>query len=275
MFDDVDASLAALLADGAAPAEVRAAEVSFAVPDHDFAPGQPALDLFLYDVAENRSLREDAPSMERTPAGGWQSQRAPMRVDCSYLVTAWSPLPGAQRAAAEHRLLGRALLWTARFAVIPPEYLRGTLAVPPQPYPVVAWVAQSREGRSAGEFWTALGIAPRPSFSLTVTVALQPHTEFDEFAALQQIQLRHGLIGAPALHGRVLDSALAGVPGASVTLVEVARTTTAGVFGGFSFSAVPFGAYTLTVSSPGHPDTSRNVDYGHDAQAHDVILAQA
>ena len=31
-----------------------------------------------------------------------------------------------------------------------------------------------------GEFWTALGIAPRPAFSLTVTIALQPYAETEQ-----------------------------------------------------------------------------------------------
>ena len=35
-----------------------------------------------------------------------------------------------------------------------------------------------------GDFWTALGIAPRPAFSLTVTIALQPFDVTDTFPAL-------------------------------------------------------------------------------------------
>jgi hypothetical protein len=33
-------------------------------------------------------------------------------------------------------------------------------------------VAQMDGDRRSGEFWSALGIAPRPSFSLVVTIAL-------------------------------------------------------------------------------------------------------
>ena len=38
MFDDLDATLRAVLADAAAPADVRTAEVSFDTPDRDFKP---------------------------------------------------------------------------------------------------------------------------------------------------------------------------------------------------------------------------------------------
>ncbi len=272
MFDDMDASLAALLADGAAPQEVRTADVSFTVPDKDFAPAQATLDLFLHEVQENRGLRELAPTMQPLPTGGWGSERPPLRVDCTYLVTAWSPKTGAMRAAEEHRLLGRALLWLGRFPVIADQYLRGALKTPPQPFPLATSVAQTREGQSMGEFWTALGIAPRPAFSLTVTLALQPFTETETFPAVTEIQLRTGLFDEPELFGRVLDSRLDGVPGAAVTLVEASRTVTADALGEFRFTAVPFGSYTLAVTGAGHPDSSRQIEYQSAMQAHDVVL---
>jgi len=268
----MDASLAALLADGSAPQEVRSADVSFTVPDKDFGPAQATLNLFLHEVQENRALRDVGPILQPLPAGGWESERPPLRVDCAYLVTAWSPSTGALRAAEEHRLLGRALLWLGRFPVIPDQYARGGLLTPPQPYPLATTVAQTREGQSMGEFWTALGIAPRPAFSLTVTIALQPYTETETFPALTAIQLRTGLLDEPELYGRVLDSQLAGVPGAAVKLVEASRTVTADALGEFRFTAVPFGSYTLAVTSAGHPETARQVEYGNTTQAHDVIL---
>jgi Pvc16 N-terminal domain/Carboxypeptidase regulatory-like domain len=272
VFDDLDASLATLLADAAAPQEVRTADVNFMVPDKDFAPGQPTLDLFLHEVQENRALRDVTPVLQPVPGNGWRSERPPLRVECTYLVTAWSPKTGALRAAEEHRLLGRALLWLGRFPVLPDQYAQGRLKTPPQPYPLATTVAQTREGQSMGEFWTALGIAPRPAFSLTVTVALQPFTEIETFPDLTAIQLRTSLLDAPELHGRVLDSQFARVPDAVVTLVEASRTVNADALGEFRFTDVPFGSYTLAVTSAGHPDTSRAVEYQEAAQAHDVIL---
>ncbi|WP_406335880.1 Pvc16 family protein [Streptomyces sp. NBC_00203] len=272
MFDDLDASLAAVLADTGAPTEVRNADVSFAVPDKDFTPGQVTLNLFLHEVQENRALRDDTPQRQPLAGGGWVSRRAPLRVDCTYLITAWSPVTGGLKAAEEHRLLGRTLLWLARFPVVPDSFLRGTLKIPPQPFPPATSVAQTREGQSMGEFWTALGIAPRPAFSLTATIALQPFTETETLPGLKAVQLRGGLLGDPLLRGRVFDPTLAAVPGASVRLVEAARTVTSGPTGGFSFADVPFGTYTLTVRSAGHPDATTTVDYGQDAQVHDVML---
>ena len=123
-----------------------------------------------------------------------------------------------------------------------------------------------------GEFWTALGIAPRPAFSLTVTIALQPFPDAGTFPDVTAVQVRTALLPDSALQGRVFDPALAAVAGASVQLVEAGQSVTADQQGGFSFADVPFGAYTLAVQAAGHPDTTRHVDYEQDAQVHDVIL---
>jgi len=49
-------------------------------------------------------------------------------------------------------------------------------------------VAQTREHPGAGEFWSALGVAPRPAFSLTATVALQPVDDVAEYPAVQEVR---------------------------------------------------------------------------------------
>lgn len=171
MFDDLDATLRAVLADPAAPAGVRAADVSFETPDKDFRPGQPTVNLFLYEVQESRALRDPAPYVDRT-ADQAVRRVPPVRMDCTYLMTAWSSQNGAVKAEEEHRLLGLALLWLNQLPLIGSGYLRGGLADPAQPFPLPTLVAQRREDQSDGQFWTALGIAPRPAFSFTVTIAM-------------------------------------------------------------------------------------------------------
>lgn len=202
MFNDLDATLRAVLDNSAAPADLRAAEVSFETPDKDFTPAQSAVNLFLYEVEENLPLRDNAPILDLVD-GQYVSTRPPVRVDCTYLVTTWSTRTGALRAEEEHRLLGLALLWLNRFPVIGNEFLQGGLANPPQPFPLPTMVAQLREGRSNGDFWTALGIAPRPAFSLTVTIAMDLLEEPDEFPVVQDVRL--DLINEGTPDGRLSD----------------------------------------------------------------------
>jgi hypothetical protein len=195
MFDDLDATLKALLDDPGAPPDVQAADVSFDTPGRGFQPGQPTLNLFLHDVTENRELRDEARVMTVSPDGGTFTARMPsLRVDCSYLITAWSAKSGGQQAAEEHRLLGLTLRWLSRFPVIDPGFLRGVLAAPPQPFPLATMVAQTREGRSNAEFWTALGIAPRPAFTTVVTMTVDPYDRTEEFPEVRELHIDTTLI---------------------------------------------------------------------------------
>ena len=67
MFHDLDATLKALLDDAAAPASVSGADKSFETPEKTYAPALPTLNLFLYDVAENRELATPSRSSRESP----------------------------------------------------------------------------------------------------------------------------------------------------------------------------------------------------------------
>ena len=64
MFADLDATLRAMLPTRPPPAAARSADVSFDTPDKDYKPSQATVNPFLYDVAENRELRDPAPPRE-------------------------------------------------------------------------------------------------------------------------------------------------------------------------------------------------------------------
>lgn len=272
MFQDLDATLQAVLSDAAAPAALRNVEISFDTPDRDFQPQHASVNLFLHEVSENRALRDDAWTLQRTGTT-YQSTPPSLRVDCSYLVTTWSVNTAGLKAQEEHQLLGLALLWLSRFPVIDETYLRGALADPVQPYPLSTVLAQMKEGRGFGDFWTALGIPPRPAFSLTVTIALQPFDVAGDIPAVQQPQIRTSSLDWPALTGRVLGRDLRPVAAATVTVVETGAQVTTGAAGDFTFPGLAFGAYTLRASAPGHPDQQVPVTYAADSQVRDIIFA--
>ncbi|MDN3354876.1 DUF4255 domain-containing protein [Actinomadura sp. DC4] len=172
MIDDLDASLLRLLGDARAPEAVRDADVSFETPARTYAPSRPTLNLFLHQVTENQTLREAAPFADRS-GPSVLSRRPPLRVDCGYLVTAWSDLAAgsAVRVAQEHRLLGAALAWLSGFSAIPAAYLQGACATQEFPPPVVV-ARPHAPGEEPGQFWTALQIPPRPALGLLVTLSL-------------------------------------------------------------------------------------------------------
>src|SRR5262249_181037 len=61
---------------------------------------RPRVDLFLYDLSENRDLRETGWNATLNGNGGATLRWPPLRVDLRFLVTVW-----AQEVEDEHRLL--------------------------------------------------------------------------------------------------------------------------------------------------------------------------
>lgn len=171
MIRDLSETLRAILDDpglaGSFP-ELAAAQIVFDQPVESFKPAQTTVDLFLYDVRENMELRSNEPVVKRNN-GQAMIQPAPLRVVCSYLVTAW-PVGGAEPALQEHRLLGQTLQVLSRYPTIPTTFLKGKLVAQEPPLPMMA--AKPDGLKEPSEFWTALGNKLRPSISVTATVAM-------------------------------------------------------------------------------------------------------
>ena len=170
MFQDLDATLAELVRDGLS---LRNVTISFASPDDQFPPSGvtlPAVAFFLYDVRENVDLRTNQWEDTRQPNGVITRKRPPMRVDCSYLITAW-PSPSAPHPAQdEHRLLGEVMKVLLRHPTIPEAYLLGELAGqdPPMPAKIIA----EAQLHSLGEFWQAMGGKPKATLHYAITISV-------------------------------------------------------------------------------------------------------
>lgn len=149
--------------------------VSFAAPDNSFAVARPAIDLFLYDIRENLELRGNDDILERSDDFSSVRIRPPVRVDASYLITAWPGAGGAQGDAAEdeHRLLGAVMRTLLRYPRLPRDLLKGSLASQDLPLPVSS--LQPGRLQSLGEFWQALGGKPKAALNYTVTLAVDVH----------------------------------------------------------------------------------------------------
>ncbi|MFE6922884.1 Pvc16 family protein [Nocardia sp. NPDC057663] len=271
MFQDLDASLSALITEAGAPPELRAAEVSFRTPDKDFHPTPATMNFFLHGVQENRTLHSSVPLVDRV-GENFVTAPAPIRVDCTYLVTAWSGQNGDLRVAEEHKLLGAALGWLARFPVLNDERLVGSLRTPPQIYPVTTQVATLRTDESFAHFWSALGVPPRPGFSVTVTLTPPPVPDPEPLSPVRHVSVEAASREFPAFVGRVLDAALTAVPGATVSVLEKNIATVSDQRGRFRFTALDFGDYTVKVQAPAHSDFQQPVRYRATGQIHHMVL---
>ena len=193
MFHDLDATVAALLD---AELSVENVAVSFAAPDDQFPPSGvslPAIAFFLYDVRENQELRPNRWELEREPNGMVTRKRPPVRVDCSYLITAWPSPSAPDPARDEHRLLGEVLKVLLRYPRIPEAYLRGELVgqEPPLPAKVIA----EAQLHSLGEFWQAMGGRPKATlhYAVTLSVDVFEPAEVGRAVTEKVFTIRHGV----------------------------------------------------------------------------------
>jgi len=257
MFHDLDQTLRKLLDDTTTQPVLMGVDLSFSPPDKNFTFNQATIDLFLYGVHENRVLRDPVPILEYS--GGTVSRRVPpLRVDCDYMVTAWSKQPDAAGVGEEHLILAGALLKLSQFTTVPVQYLQGTMV--DQPFPVPMSVAQSDEGKSLAEFWSALGQSPRSSFHLMLTVAMDLGVSVVEGPPVttKEIVLHPELaVATPpqasvfGVGGVVRDQQTSTpIVGAEVTL-DGRPTETTDADGRFRFGGISAGLHDLTATAAG------------------------
>src|SRR5215467_12093276 len=175
MIDDLDRTVEELLKRELSPGLVGQVAISFAAPDSDFPPSSvtlPALDLFLYDVRENTELRNTGWIIELQSDGTAIKKRSPVRVDCSYLITAWASESSTSRPLDEHRLLSEVMKVLLRHPTIPDVLLHGSLKGQEPPLP--SSTLQPGRLQSVAEFWQALGGKPKAALNYTVTIGVVP-----------------------------------------------------------------------------------------------------
>jgi hypothetical protein len=172
MIDDLDRTIEELLKRELPAAVLDRVAISFATPDSDFPNSVtfPAVNFFLYDIRENLELRNTDWMVERDSNGMAMRKRAPVRIDCSYLVTAWSSEGSNTRPFDEHRILSSIIRALIKYPTIPEQILQNSLRGQEPPLPTAA-LQPARLG-SPSEFWQSLGGRPKAALNYTVTIGL-------------------------------------------------------------------------------------------------------
>jgi hypothetical protein len=285
MINQLDQTLTSILDDPEAPVDLRNADISFEMPKENFAPPNVTMNLYLYDVRENRDLRDPVPIVVKE--GDIYKKRMPaLRVDCSYMVTAWSPQSGAVGAVQEHLLLSQGLIWLSQFPTLPerflpPEWTDKNLATF-QPFPVIMWVAQIDGVKEPGEFWAALGSPPRPSFNLKVTIAMDLRRGVDMGPPVATKDMHLIPDGKTAeedhwfeIGGLVKDASdpTKLLANATVILIEKGWETITDDAGQFRFTNLEEGNYTLRASASGYVTSDKPIVVPRTAATtYDILL---
>lgn len=269
MIHDLSQTLKEFL-DAELPEPLGSVEIVFDRPDDKFNPSQMTVDLFLYDIHENIQLRDNEPIIDRQD-GQVTIRRPPLRLACSYLITAWpvggSGLPGLplELPLQEQYLLSQVLSILSKNPVIPDKFLQGSLKGQKPDLPMI--VAQTEEFKNPAEFWTAIGNKMRPSFTLTVTISIEmPSPDMPAFIVTSNV-IRLGQRTSPAtqenffrIEGRITNSSNEPVKNATVILVELGIVTKSDTDGHYILGPITSaGDYELRVQSASTAPTSLNV----------------
>ena len=268
MIDDLDQTVEAILKEEL-PIKNGEIDVKFEQPTREWSARltKPTVNLFLYDLRENATLRQH--HWQQLGGGNGRNhtaemKRSPFRVDCHYMLTTWANEPDD-----EHRLMSRALLALFRHPILPEHMLQGQLQN--QPFELQAALARHDRLTNPAEVWSALDNEMRPSVSYTVTIALDPWQPVTG-PVVRTMILRSGMreenIPVPLLRTTAAETAFIGgtvfkddepQAGIDVALKGTGFFSTSGASGTFSFGGVPPGDYILVAWPPDAKPRERQI----------------
>lgn len=288
MFHTLDITLKSILDDTSTPILVRNSEVVFDRPSDSYNPDKTTINLFLYDIRENNELRSNEPVIERQN-GIAKIRRPPLRMNCSYLVTAWieAGVTGEQAILKQHELLGEVLRVFSRWPSIPlptPDekgktFLQGELKT--SLYPISLFTAQTDLIRNPAEFWSALGGKLRPSFTLTATLAMDQQTEpvTAPEVTTKKVVLKEIPDGTPEaiyqIGGTVRNATTHNpIEKVDLMLVELGIQVRSNAAGQFSFVGLAPGTYSIRALKQGYQTKTKSTQIpGASAIAFDIDLS--
>jgi hypothetical protein len=184
VLHDVDASVRSLL-EAVVTRNGGRTRVVFDAPTPEWASTQtdPVLNLFLFDVREDRDGRGGDEVDVRDTQGKVVGRRPPTRkYKLSYLASAW-----AKDAEEEHRMLGSIVATVPDTAAIPEEHLHGELGE--QGLAVTIEVGVPVSGAQTWDLWSALGTAPRTALEIVVTAPVLPALRTDLAPPAEKLDL--------------------------------------------------------------------------------------
>lgn len=182
MLNELDESLEAFLR-ASVPLPEHEVDVSFDAPDRDWGAHitRPTVNLFLWDL--RRNVNEQDGGLElHADGGGRQVWSPPLpRIDCRYLVTAWTSEVGD-----EHSLLGAVLRACLLTSEIGPQYLMPRNA---EIRPLPSLRVGMPDGKDTADFWSALGGQLKPGLDVVVTVTVDAAPTSDAGPPVERYEL--------------------------------------------------------------------------------------
>jgi hypothetical protein len=266
-------------------------QVRFQPPDDNWrnyvstltVDGQPlnALNVYLVDLRENRKLRSNE-RVRSIDSGMISKEPVPRRIDCHYLITAWSPAsitPAVEPTIDEHILLYKVIAVLMNNEPLVPRRIYEPNPLPPT-FPQVIADAElpttvlPMEGfPKLAEFWGTMGVNHRwkPAIYSVVTLPVSMEKEIEGPMVTSRIT-EYRLSGKAETAeiwieiGGCVEAGLPPQPvaGAWVRLEDAGgtplQTFTTDSAGRFRFGRLQKGNYVLRVRAQGFTEVTRNIE---------------
>jgi hypothetical protein len=268
-------------------------QVGFQPPDQDWRNhvgtlAGPALNVYLVALTENRKLRSNERERE-VRDGGVFDTRAPRRLDCHYMITAWSPVtpsPLVEPVLDEHALLYQAAAVLINAEPIVPRRIYAPAPLPGTFPPAIADAELPSEVLAAEglsqltDFWSTVDWRWKPAVHLTVTLPV-----------IYEQQL-----SGPMVTTRITEYRQSGRPGTAEVWIQIGghlrtgapplpvagawvrletpgnlplQTTETDADGRFTFAELAAGPYVLRIRARGFAEATRNVQVPSAAGGYD------
>ena len=268
---------------------LAANQISFSAPDDDWRKTISGslgnvLDVYLIEFYTNAELHSNEVFTQGSGISQ-QSVRAPARLNCRYLISAWSPVsptplvePAIEEGVLLHQVttaLMEALPFDAAAIYAPnpvPAGFPPDMLTPPLP----AVVNPTEPFDKLSDFWYRMDTIWKPVVDLVVTIPVV-HAPRLAGPPVTTLFSEYGTVDEPELEemtaiGGVVTLAGQPVAGAWVRLVELDQTVTTDVAGQFIFEGIRRGSYTLTGGAPGHATVTRAIDVPSLSGEYNLVL---
>ena len=266
MISDLDETLKQILIQKVPldPAEV---DITFDMPDRAWAGGltKPTMNLYMYDIRENREFRETDWVVERGNNNKGTKRRKPVYIDLSYMITAWT-----QAVEDQHRLLWHSLAALLRHSILPSDLLQGELRTMIERLELDVYVQTAQPDgtmKNPADYWSALDNELRPGINCVITVPLDLDTVLTLPLVLTKVLRFLPSEGGASeelvqVAGKVRDKEQPEQPiiGAKVSVKGRGFEATTDESGRYSFPNLPRGQYTLKVTAPSRPEKEVIID---------------
>ncbi len=236
-------------------------EIAFEAPNREWSSRltQPTLNLFLYELRENRRHRQA--QWDGARDGSRSEARPPLWLDAAYTLTAFSTA-----VEDEHRLMSQAIAALSAYPELPPDLMPTTLASLSQQFGKLTGRIGDPDHDARPDFWIAVGGSYKLSFNYLVGLPFPSGAVFHRGPPVRSQRIvvedltvpRGAVVERMRQRGTVVDADGAPLAGVWVALPDLAQVAESDEQGRFLLDGVPKGTHSVTArDSDGRQVTAR------------------